>query len=131
MKTYYYKDGIEVKVGDITFYSEYDGKNDSFRYADSIKIIIEKEDGLHFSHRVCTKDDSQTFQLCEVDQNEDTVHIRFGTEFVFDGTDIPMGKGCTLQHSTCIGHISTDSLLISEEYAKYLSDKFYNETKIK
>lgn len=129
MKKYYYKDGTDVKVGDITFYSEYDGENDSSRYADGIQVIIEKSDGLHYSHRIGTIDDSKTSQLCENTENEDTVHIKYGTEWVFDGTGDIFGKGSTLRHSTRIGHISTDSHLITPEYAKYLSDKFYNETK--
>lgn len=126
MKKYYYKDGTEVKAGDITFYSEYDGVNDSFRYADSIQVIVEKEDGLHYLHCISTIDESNSFQICE-QQDGDTVHIKYGTEYVFDGSNNIFGKGKTLQLSTKIGHISTDSHLITPEYAKILSDKNYND----
>lgn len=127
MKKYYYKDGTEVKEGDITFYSEYDGVNDNFRYADSIQVLVKKDDGLHYSHRIITSDDSKSFQRCEPD--EDTIHIKYGTEYVFDGTTNIFGKGKTLQSSTKIGHISTDSYLITPEYAKELSDRYYNDFK--
>lgn len=128
MKKYYYKDGTEVKEGDITFYSEYDGVNDSFRYADSIQVIVEKEDGLHYSHRISTIDDSKSFQICE-QREEDTVHVKYGTEYIFDGTKNIFGKGKTLQLSIKIGRIDKDSHLITPEYAKILSDKNYNDKK--
>ena len=45
MPRYYYQDGSEVKENDIVFYSE-DGGDHKFHYADSIGIIVKRENDL-------------------------------------------------------------------------------------
>lgn len=64
MKKYYYRNGQEVEVGDICFYSEDDGDRDYY-YANSVVEIVEivEIDGKLKSNFIyTTKDDGLTLQ---------------------------------------------------------------------
>jgi len=60
MKNYFYKDGHEVKVGDICFYSESAGDSE-FHYANSISEIVEHENELALITTYFTQNDGMSF----------------------------------------------------------------------
>jgi hypothetical protein len=68
MPRYYYQDGSEVKENDIVFYSE-DGGNHAFHYADSIGVIVKRQNDIKMKAYVITMDDAKTFQYYEEPEN--------------------------------------------------------------
>ena len=61
MSGYYDKIGYEFKEGDICFYSEYDGINNSFHYADGIYEVVNINGLLYMKCRVITMDNARNF----------------------------------------------------------------------
>lgn len=62
MENYKYIDGSDVTIGDICFYSEYDGRKREFHYADSIGAIALHSDGtLRFVAHTITMDEAKSF----------------------------------------------------------------------
>jgi 6-phosphogluconolactonase (cycloisomerase 2 family) len=68
MPRYLYKDGSDVRVNDIVFYSE-DGGDHKFHYADSIGMIVKRGNDLKMKSYVSTMDDAKTFQYYEETRN--------------------------------------------------------------
>ena len=61
MPRYFYRSRFDVE-NDIVFYSE-DGGDHKFRYADSIGMIVKRENDLKMKAYVITMDDAQTFKI--------------------------------------------------------------------
>jgi hypothetical protein len=112
MPRYYYQDGSEVKENDIVFYSE-DGGDHGLHYADSIGIIVKRENDLKMKAYVITMDDAKTFQDYEEPEHS-MVSLKYGCENFY-----PWSKKLpnTLQHFTKIGEYPKDENMLTAEFA--------------
>ena len=112
MPRYFYQDGSEVKENDIVFYSE-DGGDNKFHYADSIGMIVKRENDLKMKAYVITMDDAKTFQDYE-EPEHNMLSLKYGCENYY-----PWNKNLpnTLQHFTKIGEYSKDEEMLSAEFA--------------
>jgi hypothetical protein len=106
MEKYTYKDGTEVKAGDICFYSEYDGENWDFHYADTITVIQDVEGELYAVGKIFTQDNAESFVILE---NDTPVHIKYGCSM--------FAKDNILMCFTKIGKVGKDDHMITVEYA--------------
>jgi hypothetical protein len=109
---YFYQDGSEVKENDIVFYSEDEGDH-KFHYADSIGMIVKRENDLKMKAYVITIDDAKTFQYYE-EPEHNMVSLKYGCENYY-----PWNKNLpnTLQHFTKIGEYPKDEAMLSAEFA--------------
>lgn len=60
--SYLDKQGNEIGLHDILFYSEFDGKNNEYHYADAIYLIIEIDGELYAKAKVITMNDAKSFE---------------------------------------------------------------------
>lgn len=109
---YFYQDGSEVKENDIVFYSE-DGGDHKFHYADSIGIIVKRENDFKMKAYVITMNDAKSFQYYE-EPEHDMISLKYGCE-----NYCPLNKNLpnTLQHFTKIGEYPKDEAMLSAEFA--------------
>jgi len=104
MCRYFYKDGSEVMVGDICFYSEYDGVNNHFHYADGIYTMEKRDNDIFPRASVITMTEAKSFE----DYNEpisNTVSLKY------DSTN------GVVNDFVKIGRIETNSQMLTKEYA--------------
>jgi hypothetical protein len=112
MPRYFYQDGSEVKENDIVFYSE-DGGDHKFHYADSIGIIVKRENDFKMKAHVITMTDAKSFEDYE-EPEHNMVSLKYGCENYY-----PLNKNLpnTLQHFTKIGEYPKDEVMLSAEFA--------------
>jgi hypothetical protein len=72
----YYENGEEIKRNDIVFYSEYDGKNETFHYADSICLIVDFDNELKQQTYIGTMDEAKTFKV-QIDDIERCMNLDY------------------------------------------------------
>jgi hypothetical protein len=60
--SYFDKHGDKIGLHDILFYSEFDGTNKDWHYADSIYLIIEIDGELYAKAKVITINDAKSFE---------------------------------------------------------------------
>lgn len=102
---HYYKDGSLVKENDIVFYSE-DSGDHRFHYADSIGMIVKRQDDFKMKAFVITMDDAKSFQHYE-EPEHNMVSLRYGCA----------DKQNVLRDFTKIGEFPKDEKMLSAEYA--------------
>lgn len=101
---YFYKDGSEVMEGDICFYSEYDGINNHFHYADGIYTMEKRDNDIFPRASVITMTEAKSFE----DYNEpisNTVSLKYGS------------TNGVVNDFVKIGRIETNSEMLTKEYA--------------
>lgn len=106
MPSYFYKDGSSVKENDIVFYSEDDGSH-QFHYADSIGVIVRRENDLKMKAYVITMDDAKTFQDYE-EPDHTMVSLKYGCDYE---------PANTLRDCVKIGEYPKDKEMLSAEFA--------------
>jgi hypothetical protein len=112
MPRYFYKDGSEVKENDIVFYSE-DGGDHKYHYADSIGIIVKRENDFKMKAYVITMTDAKSFEDYE-EPEHNMVSLKYGCENYYQwNKNLPN----TLQHFTKIGEYPKDEVMLSAEFA--------------
>ena len=104
MRRYFYKDGTEVKDGDICYYSEHNGVNNEFHYADSISVMGRRLYDIFPKAKVITMTNARSF----IDYDEpihNTVSLEYGSK---DGI---------VQDFLKIGVLGKDDFMLTKEYA--------------
>ena len=104
MRRYFYKDGTEVKDGDICYYSEYNGVNNEFHYADSISVMERRLYDIFPKAKVITMTNARSF-IDYDEPNHNTVSLEYGSK---DGV---------VQDFIKIGVLGQDDYMITKEYA--------------
>lgn len=105
---FFYKNGVQVRDGDVCFYSEDDGSNE-WHYANSLCRIIERNGELHSQTFFYTQDDGYT--LKPLTDYDDAVPIKHC---------VGVGGGDVLKDFTKVGTVNNE-MLFDE---KYVNDKY-------
>lgn len=102
--SYFDKEGNEIILGDILFYSEYDGKNNDLHYADGIYLIIESDGELAAKCKVLTMTNAKEF----IDYDEPKHNMLMLHEYC---------DGNQSNEFTKIGNIKENSYMLFSDYA--------------
>lgn len=105
---YFYQDGSEVKENDIVFYSE-DGGDHKYHYADSIGIIVKRENDFKMKAYVVTMTDAKSFEDYE-EPEHNMVSLEYGQN-MFD-------KNGVLPDFKKIGEYPKDKEMLTAKYAQ-------------
>lgn len=110
---YYYQNNIEVKENDIVFYSEDTGEH-NFHYADSIGLIVRRENDLKMKAFVITMDEAKTFEDYE-EPEINMVSLKYGCE---NYNPFKSENSNKLINFTKIGEFPKDKSMLTAEYAQ-------------